>query len=110
MPKEGFEPLPDPRQSFLRPDGSKRPEVERARTQLTTSGDPLRQGFGKVHEPLPLRVNLESLMAYAPCIIAIPSLGILKESRDTRWSFTRLAQEKVQSLTNRLRTGEMLDG
>ena len=84
MPKEGFEPLPDPRQSL-------------ARTQLTTSGDPLRQGFGKVHEPLPLRVNLESLMAYAPCIIAIPSLGILKESRDTRWSFTRLAQRKSKA-------------
>ena len=61
-PKEGFEPLPDPRQSFLRPDGSKRAELERARAQLTTKEDLLRQGFGKVHKAFALRVDFEFII------------------------------------------------
>ena len=65
MHKEGFEPLPDPRQSFLRPDGSKRPEVERARAQLTTKEDLLRQSFGKVHKAFALRVDFDYLHSCA---------------------------------------------
>jgi hypothetical protein len=52
MPKEGFEPLPDPRQSL-------------ARAQLTTKEDLLRQSFGKVHKAFALRVDFDYLHSYA---------------------------------------------